>query len=43
MQLYLDNAAAEVLQAYYEKNGSEYDHSQFSTCEGCGHCCEHEA
>ena len=43
MQLYLDNAAAEVLQAYYEKNGSEYDHSQFPNCGSCGHCCEHEA
>ena len=25
---------------YYDKNGMEYDHTQFPDCESCGHCCE---
>ena len=28
-----------ALQDYYEKNGIEYDHSQFPDCEGCCGCC----
>ena len=35
-------AAAEALQDYCEKDGIEYDHSQFPNCESCGHCCDHE-
>ena len=27
-----------ALQDYYEKNGIEYDHSQFPDCEGCCGC-----
>ena len=27
-----------ALKDYYEKNGIEYDESQFPACEDCGHC-----
>ncbi|MBR0302617.1 MAG: Fe-S cluster assembly scaffold protein NifU [Clostridia bacterium] len=35
-----EEAIKKALQDYYEKNGIEYDHSQFPDCEGCAHCCE---
>ena len=38
-----EEAIKKALQDYYEKNGIEYDHSQFPNCGSCGHCCEHEA
>ena len=34
-----EEAIKAALQDYYEKNGSEYDHSQFPNCEGCCGCC----
>ena len=30
-----------ALKDYYDKNGIEYDHSQFPCCESCGHCHAH--
>ena len=33
-----EEAIKQALQDYYEKNGIEYDHSQFPSCESCGHC-----
>lgn len=33
-----EEAIKKALQDYYEKNGIEYDHSQFPSCESCGHC-----
>ena len=33
-----EEAIKAALQAYYEKNGIEYDHSQFPDCEGCCGC-----
>ena len=38
-----EEAIKKALQDYYEKNGIEYDHSQFPNCGSCGHCCEHKA
>ena len=35
-----EEAIKKALQDYYEKNGIEYDRSQFPACEDCGHCCE---
>ena len=34
-----EEAIKAALQDYYEKNGIEYDHSQFLDCEGCCGCC----
>ena len=34
-----EEAIKAALQDYYEKNGIEYDHSQFPACEGCCGCC----
>ena len=34
-----EEAIKAALQDYYEKNGIEYDHSQFPDCEGCCDCC----
>ena len=34
-----EDAIKAALQDYYEKNGIEYDHSQFPDCEGCCGCC----
>ena len=33
-----EEAIKAALQDYYEKNGIEYDHSQFPDCEGCCGC-----
>ena len=30
-----------ALKDYYDKNGIEYDHSQFPDCENCAHCHAH--
>ena len=30
-----------ALKDYYEKNGIDYDRSQFPSCESCDHCCGH--
>ena len=30
-----------ALKDYYEKNGIDYDRSQFPSCERCDHCCGH--
>ena len=30
-----------ALKDYYDKNGIQYDHSQFPCCESCGHCHAH--
>ena len=30
-----------ALKDYYEKNGIDYDRSQFPRCESCDHCCGH--
>ena len=35
-----EEAIKKALQDYYQKNGIDYDHSQFPDCESCGHCCE---
>ena len=34
-----EEAIKAALRDYYEKNGIEYDHSQFPDCEGCCGCC----
>ena len=34
-----EEAIKAALQNYYEKNGIEYDRSQFPDCEGCCGCC----
>ena len=34
-----EEAIKAALQDYYEKNGLEYDRSQFPDCEGCCGCC----
>ena len=34
-----EEAIKAALQNYYEKNGIEYDHSQFPDCEDCCGCC----
>ena len=33
-----EEAIKKALQDYYERNGIEYDRSQFPDCESCGHC-----
>ena len=33
-----EEAIKKALQDYYEKNGVDYDRSQFPQCETCGHC-----
>ena len=35
-----EEAIKNALKDYYDKNGIEYDHTQFPDCESCGHCCE---
>ena len=35
-----EEAIKKALQNYYEKNGIEYDKSQFPNCESCSRCCE---
>lgn len=35
-----EEAIKAAIQDYYEKNGIEYDHSQFANCETCPHCVE---
>ena len=35
-----EEAIKAALKDYYDKNGIEYDHTQFHDCESCGHCCE---
>ena len=35
-----EEALKAAIQDYYEKNGIEYDHSQFANCETCPHCGE---
>ena len=34
-----EEAIKKALQDYYEKNGIDYDKSQFPDCESCSHCC----
>ena len=38
-----EEAIKKALQDYYEKNGIDYDHTQFPNRASCGHCCGHEA
>ena len=33
-----EEAIKKALKDYYDRNGLEYDHSQFPDCESCGHC-----
>jgi len=33
-----EEAIKKALQDYYERNGIDYDRSQFPQCETCGHC-----
>lgn len=33
-----EEAIKAALKDYYDKNGIEYDHSQFPDCESCEHC-----
>ena len=35
-----EEAIKAALKDYYDKNGIEYDHTQFPDCESCGRCCE---
>ena len=35
-----EEAIKTAVKDYYEKNGIEYDHSQFANCETCPHCGE---
>lgn len=35
-----EEAIKSALKDYYDKNGIEYDRSQFPDCESCGHCCD---
>jgi nitrogen fixation NifU-like protein len=35
-----EEAIKAALKDYYDKNGIEYDKSQFPDCESCGHCCD---
>lgn len=35
-----EEAIKSALKDYYDKNGIEYDCSQFPDCESCGHCCD---
>lgn len=34
-----EEAIKKALQDYYEKNGVEYDRTEFPDCGSCGHCC----
>ena len=34
-----EEAIKAAVKDYYDKNGIEYDHSQFPDCEGCCGCC----
>lgn len=36
-----DEAIKLALKDYYEKNGIDYDRSQFPCCDSCDHCCGH--
>ena len=33
-----EEAIRKALKDYYDRNGLDYDHSQFPDCESCGHC-----
>ena len=33
-----EEAIKKALKDYYDRNGIEYDHSQFPDCESCAHC-----
>ena len=33
-----EEAIKNALKDYYDKNGIEYDHTQFPDCANCGHC-----
>ena len=33
-----EEAIKAAVRDYYEKNGIEYDHTQFPDCENCSHC-----
>lgn len=33
-----EEAVKSAVQDYYEKNGIEYDRSEFPDCDNCGHC-----
>jgi nitrogen fixation NifU-like protein len=35
-----EEAIKAALRDYYEKNGIEYDHTQFPDCEHCAHCAD---
>ena len=35
-----EEAIKAAIKDYYDKNGIDYDHSQFPDCESCGHCGE---
>ena len=34
-----EEAIKKALRDYYDKNGIEYDKSEFPRCENCDHCC----
>ena len=36
-----EEAIKNALRDYYEKNGIDYDRTQFPDCDSCGHCCAH--
>ena len=36
-----EEAIKKAIQDYYEKNGIEYDKTQFPNCENCSHCSAH--
>ena len=33
-----EEAIKSAVKDYYDRNGLDYDHSQFPDCESCGHC-----
>ncbi len=35
-----EEAIKKALKDYYDRNGIEYDHTQFPDCESCAHCCD---
>ena len=35
-----EEAVKKAVKDYYDKNGIEYDHTQFPNSASCGHCCE---
>ena len=35
-----EEAIRAAVKDYYDRNGIEYDHSQFPDCDSCGHCHE---